>query len=484
MKKEKIMDAMEHVDDEILHEAEIYRQKKRRKKTATWKKLVAFAACVCLIVSAIVIVPRLNINTGGAGNAGTNSLFVKPSSFLIASAVYPKTVDYDENDDALFDAWYDARIEKRELARKYNGTGEEFFKKSVTEFLKNDGENAVYSPLNVYFALSILAETTDENSRKQILSLLGEDDIESVRKTARDLWNIEYTDDATGKSVFANSLWLRDGVQFNKSTLQTIADNYYASSYSGDMSDEKFNQARRNWVNEQTDNILSDAADNLEFSADCIMSLVSTVNFRAKWTDEFSKDNTYDEIFHATDKDTKCEFMHKTEYMTSYYWGDNFSAVPLGLMENGTMWFILPDEGVSPETLLADVQVQQMLSSRNEYKNSSYPMVDLSVPKFDISGNLDITDTLENLGVTDIFDFGKSDFSPLTDGDIAVTSAEHAARVTIDEEGVTAAAFTSFDYSGAGLPTEKVDFKLDRPFMFVIMGKGSIPLFVGIVNRV
>lgn len=481
MKKENIMDAMEHIDGEMLTQAEKYRQKNHRKNTKIWKKLVAVAACVCIIVGAIVIVPRLNINTGGAG---TNTLFVNPSSFLIASAIYPETVDFDENDDEAFDAWYDARIEKRELARKYSETGEDFSKKSASEFLKNNGENAVYSPLNVYFALSILAETTDENSRKQILSLLGEDSIETTRKSAHDLWNVEYTDDATGKSVFANSLWLRDGVQFNKSTLQTVADNYYASSYSGDMADEKFNQVRRNWINEQTDNILSDAVDNLEFSPDCIMSLVSTVNFRAKWTNEFSKDDTYEEVFHATDKDTKCEFMHKAEYMTSYYWGDNFSAVPLGLMENGTMWFILPDEDVSPETLLEDSQLWQMLSSRSEYKNSSYPMVDLSVPKFDVAGSLDMTDTLKSLGVTDIFDFEKSDFSPLTEGDIAITSAEHAARVTVDEEGVTAAAFTTFDYSGAGLPTEKVDFKLDRPFLFVIMGKSSIPLFIGIVNRV
>ncbi len=485
MKKENIIDAMEHVDGEMLREAENFRHGKKSKSTKIWKKLVALAACICLVIGAIIAVPKLNVGTGGSDD-NPNSLFIKPNSFLISSAVYPESLKYDENDENSVDAWYDAEFEKLRLARKYTGTGEEFFKKSATEFLKNDGENAVYSPLNVYFALSILAETTDKNSRKQILSLLGADSIENIRQTAYDLWNIQYKDDETGKSIFANSLWLNDEVQFNKSTLETVADKYYASSYSGNMTDEKFNQARKNWINGQTDGILSDCVDVLKFSPDCIMSLVSTVNFKTKWTSEFSEDNTYEEIFHSSNGDAKCDFMHKTEFMTSYYWGDNFSAVPLGLMENGSMWFILPDENVSPETLLSDSQVYQMLSNRSTYENESYPIVNISIPKFDVTGDLEMTQTLKNLGVTDIFDFTKSDFSPLTDqvGEIAVSSAEHATRVTIDEEGVTAAAFTVFDYAGAGRPTDEVDFKLDRPFLFVIMGQTSIPLFVGIVNQV
>jgi serine protease inhibitor len=54
----------------------------------------------------------------------------------------------------------------------------------------------------------------------------------------------------------------------------------------------------------------------------------------------------------------------------------------------------------------------------------------------------------------------------------------------IDEEGCTAAAYTVMLAAGAARPPEeKVDFVLDRPFLFVINGQDGQPLFVGIVNQ-
>ena len=59
----------------------------------------------------------------------------------------------------------------------------------------------------------------------------------------------------------------------------------------------------------------------------------------------------------------------------------------------------------------------------------------------------------------------------------------HAARVAIDEEGVTAAAYTVMMEAGAAMPPdEEIDFTLDRPFVFAITSQDGLPLFIGIVN--
>ena len=99
----------------------------------------------------------------------------------------------------------------------------------------------------------------------------------------------------------------------------------------------------------------------------------------------------------------------------------------------------------------------------------------------------DCTDenALRALGVTDVFDAGKADFSPLTDKADAIflSQAKHAARVTIDEEGVVAAAYTVMVACGAALPPdERVEFTLDRPFLFAVTGESGEILFAGIVN--
>ena len=65
-----------------------------------------------------------------------------------------------------------------------------------------------------------------------------------------------------------------------------------------------------------------------------------------------------------------------------------------------------------------------------------------------------------------------------------VNQVQHAARVAVDEEGVTAAAFTVIGYCGAGMPpTDEMDLVFDRPFAFVIESNDNLPLFAGIVNE-
>ena len=93
---------------------------------------------------------------------------------------------------------------------------------------------------------------------------------------------------------------------------------------------------------------------------------------------------------------------------------------------------------------------------------------------------------LKALGVTDIFVSGTADFSailPKDDGGY-IDQVKHAARVLIDEKGVTAAAFTVIARYGAAMPPEdEMDFTLDRPFLFIVESRDGLPLFTGIVNQ-
>ena len=107
------------------------------------------------------------------------------------------------------------------------------------------------------------------------------------------------------------------------------------------------------------------------------------------------------------------------------------------------------------------------------------------MPKFDVAADMDLVEQLKLLGITDIFQPGVADISNLlvqADGGF-VSQVKHAARVSIDEKGVTAAAFTVIDRCGAAMPpTERVTFTLDRPFLFYIESQDGLPLFAGIVN--
>ena len=67
---------------------------------------------------------------------------------------------------------------------------------------------------------------------------------------------------------------------------------------------------------------------------------------------------------------------------------------------------------------------------------------------------------------------------------IFVSQAKHGVRVAVDEEGVTAAAYTLMSMAGAGEPpADEIDFTLDRPFLFALSDRQGLPLFTGVVNQ-
>ena len=184
-------------------------------------------------------------------------------------------------------------------------------------------------------------------------------------------------------------------------------------------------------------------------------------------------------------------FMHKSRMTGAYYWGERFSAVSQFFTNSRSMWYYLPDEGVSPEELLRDEEFLSFLTlsarSKWAWENQKAMFISLSVPKFDVVSDLDLLPGLESLGVTDALDWTISDYTPLTadSSEIYLSQARHAARVTIDEEGCEAAAYVVLaPGSGASAPPEdEIDFVLDRPFLFAITGPDGLPLFVGVVNQ-
>ena len=455
MKSEKLQDAIGMVDEKLVIRAEASGKKSRRFGRKQWVALIA--AVLVLAIGAGVVF------------GGRNPLML--NVYAIALAEYPETKDGQ---------------------REYYGKGESlsgFFGATVGEFLSGaDGENVVYSPLNVYMALAMLAEITDGDSRSEILSVLGSDSIESLRTQANAVWNANYRDDGKVTSILASSIWLDEGLSYKQETIDILKNYYYASSFEGKMGSAGYNKVLQSWLNDQTGGMLEKYVSGEEFSAETVIALATTVYFQAKWQNEFNDSNNTDGIFHSPVGDLECEFMNKKIHTGICYWGDKFLAVGQNLKNTGggAMYFILPDEGVSIDELVKDAQVQQFITSQRRYENSKGVRINFSVPKFDVASKMDLGSGLQNLGVTSCFDVNTSDFSPIfADGQKAeVDRISHAARVEIDEKGVKAAAYVVITEPGSAQPPdEEIDFILDRPFVFVIINGDGLPLFVGVVNQ-
>ncbi|MBQ9107182.1 MAG: hypothetical protein IJY56_04755 [Clostridia bacterium] len=475
MRSEKLQDAIGMVDAALVARAGKYSKNSRRLK---W-----------IIPVAAVLV--LAIGIGGVFGSGwwrSPGSGVGTDGFVLARATYPVMAKYpfdDPKDTAAMRQWMD----DRGVRRSYNGAGAgltDFFKTTVsTMFEGMENENRIYSPLNLYMALALMAEISGGAARREILDLLGSESIEALRKQANAVWNANYYDDGTVTSILANALWLtsNDELSYKQETLDLLAQNYYASSFKGDFHDAEYLEAIKLWLNEQTRGNLENSVEELDL-ADATMVLASTLYFQAIWNESFRNGKTVKKAFHSPDGDVTCDFMCQTSDQMSYYWGEKFSAVSKELANSGSMYFILPDEGVALNELFSDAEaLAMMVSSRSEIKRKTV-MVDLELPKFDVSSDMEISSQLKKMGVLRSFSY-TSDYTLLSEeAELRISEVNHSVRVAVDEDGVEATAFTAVEGETLGIPpSTRVNFVLDRPFVFVITGSDGLPLFVGTVNN-
>ena len=517
MKKEKLQDAIGMVGDDLISEAANYKKKRHRLR---FLPAVAVLLCISILMGVVALRPKeenmkaeaeenILADTPGDDMEETIAESATDSSkkesyyslnYCLNKAEYPvRVLNYnlkaETNDPNAYDTWRDEIDRFREAYEIRQPNLSKFISNSTKAFLEDTEDNAIYSPINVYMALAMLAETSAGTSRSEILNALGSDSIEELREDANAIWNALYTDDGTAKTVLANSLWLREEGEYKENTIDILAKKYYTSTFKGKMGSSEYNEVLRGWLNEQTDGMLENQVKGVELPEDTVLALASTILFNAKWADEFNPENNTNELFNGTNGKVKTEFMHESRN-GSVSVGDNFMAYTKHFTEAGHMTFILPREGMTPtELILTDEFTEFVLcGGRDSYmtdftdkpcwENERYAIVNFSMPKFDVSSQLDLTKDLGKLGITDITDENKANMSPITDANAFLDSIVHGARVTVDEKGCKAAAFTLMLCGATAAPLDEIDFILDRPFIFVINGYDGLPLFIGIVNNV
>ena len=468
MKHEEILTALEEISDKHIKEAEVAPKKR------TFLKMVVAAVLVIAIGMNVMNIP-MRITAQAVALASESRAMERPDRD-----------DYKDSKDwnADYEVWDAEREARKEIAMKAASDLSTFFEDGNSCFLATAGnENKLWSPVNAYIGLAMAAELTEGETRRQILDLFGVEDTATLRKQVSAVWESVYQDNSNEICVLANSLWLENGLQYNQEAMDAVAYHYYASVYQGDLGSDKTNRDIAAWINNNTGKFLKESAKGIELSPETIMAIYSTLYFQAKWVDEFSESKNTKSVFHTPAGDTQAVYMNKKLKQMDYYWGENFSAVNLWLKNECRMWFILPDEGKTVNDVLNDGTYMEMVLA-DKWEACKYMKVNLSVPKFDVSSTMDLSEGLKNMGATNVFYENVAEFTKLTgDSPIYLTGANQSVRVEIDEEGVKAAVYIEIPGAGAAAPPEEIiDFVLDRPFLFVITNE-NIPLFAGCVNQ-
>ncbi|WP_298281071.1 serpin family protein [Acidocella sp.] len=290
----------------------------------------------------------------------------------------------------------------------------------------------------------------------------------------------------------ANALWVARDFTL-KARYQAVAARDFGAKTAGLDFTDGTAAARiiNGWVAAHTAGKITDLVSPATMSADTRLVLTNAVYFKGSWQ-VFDKSDTDQQRFHsAPGQDETVAMMHGTG---DFVLAQTREAAVLALPYEGgqaELDVVLPrgEFGLAKlETGLSAAKLAGWLASAQAMP------VDVSLPRFTVTGNFELSGALSGLGMGRAFDAGHAEFggmAVLAPGRrLFISAVLHKAYVTVDETGTEAAAATSVQMTMAtaappGLAVTPVAFVADHPFLFIIraLPSGEI-LFIGRVESV
>ena len=381
-----------------------------------------------------------------------------------------------QKNNNMFSANKETNTNKNNISNYQEEKSNENF---AMQFLKleNNKQNLIYSPLSIKYALKMLNEGANGNTKAQIEKVIGNLNLSKYN-------NIENV------LSLANGIYIKDTYSNN---IKESFKNILSEKYNAEINYDPFNNATNvnNWIENKTLGIIKNMLDDT-LVQDAKMILINALAIDMEWKEEFNENDTYGEKF-SLENGTKKQvgMMHKktNSDTTSYYKDENITALSMDLKEydgnNLEFIAIMPENNLEEYiNTLANQEINNILNNLTPASNEKSGL-DISIPRFSYDYNLKLKSDLINMGITDAFTPEVADFSNMSKSELYVSDALHKADIDFTEKGIKAAAATVIITKENAIleePTNPIEIKLDKPFMYIIKDKNSGEIwFIGTV---
>jgi serpin B len=273
----------------------------------------------------------------------------------------------------------------------------------------------------------------------------------------------------------ANSLWAKQGFSLKPEFLQINQQYYQANITELDFTiPQECLSIINNWVSQKTQGKIDKIVDKI--TPDEVLFLINAIYFKGNWETPFDKSQTGNKTFYLTDSSSKQHPMMSQSGSYRCYETDTFQAVSLPYGKKGalSMYIFLPNSNTNLATFSQQLTPENWNKWMQEFRVKSGM---IEIPRFKMEYEVQLKDTLIALGMAEFFGGLKTDFSPMTDSQVAVESVKHKTFVEVNEEGTEAAAVTVIEMTRS-MPA--FEMNVNRPFFCAIRDNttGTI-LFMG-----
>uniref|UniRef100_A0A8B9MGA2 Serpin domain-containing protein n=1 Tax=Accipiter nisus TaxID=211598 RepID=A0A8B9MGA2_9AVES len=233
------------------------------------------------------------------------------------------------------------------------------------------------------------------------------------------------------------------------------------------------------WVENETKGKIKDLFSAGFIDPSTVLVLVNAIYFKGKWAVEFKKEDTKETYFQLNKVQYGQELKQTVQMMFQEGYFNmaiieelKMKVIELPYFNNELSMFIL-----LPEVVCEDFTGLEQLECTLTYEKlagwtSSARMQKLRVkvylPQFKMEESYVLNKTLQEMGVMNVFDWGKADLSGISTKDgLVVSKAIQKSFVEVNEEGTEAVGAMGL-VAVPLCPPISYEFKADHPFLFFI----------------
>ncbi|MEW6360162.1 MAG: serpin family protein [Planctomycetota bacterium] len=350
--------------------------------------------------------------------------------------------------------------------------------------LRQEEGNLFFSPYSISTALAMTHAGARGNTEKQMAQALhfGADQQKLHQAFSRLQGEINAVQKKGEVQLHvANALWAQKDYKFLKEFLAILNTCYEAGVTPMDFKTDAEGARKKinAWVEEKTKDKIKDLIKPGVLDAMTRLVLTNAIYFKGDWAEPFKEKNTKDEPFHlSAAKSVDVPMMTQTEDFR-YMEDEQMQLLEMPYAgDEVSMLVILPKKVDG----LAEIEGALAVGDLDAWIGKMHSdEVKVFLPRFTLTCEFGLADTLKEMGMPDAFAYGPADFSGM-DGtrELFISAIIHKAFVDVNEKGTEAAAATAAVMTAGAMPEPPPVFRADHPFLFLIWHRpsGSI-LFMG-----
>jgi serine protease inhibitor len=345
-------------------------------------------------------------------------------------------------------------------------------------------DNFCVSPLDVQLGLSLLLNGLQAQGYQEVADALGygELTLAEVNAFQRAVWEQVHAESDAYEVRQAIALYTVAPYRWTAAVKQQAQDWYPAAFYELESASlpQQIGQVQ-SWLQEQTKNRVALSPELWQQIAayPTLAGIVSALFLKADWEQPLGVAPPIE--FRTADgrKRLVDAMAHRYERLP-YLEERDFEAIALPYRGGQLRFYLfLPREGVSLRQWARQLDAARWRAWRERFKERA---VELHMPKFEVSSELDLRDALQQMGIQQVFrDGGLRGVIEGAEKGGYIGLWTQQATLRVDARGTEAAAGTAITAFVQDYGT--VQIRVDRPFLFAIVHEPTgLILFTGVVH--